>query len=1277
MSHHVYSLGYPPKDLEDIAATLIARHPLLCAVPDGVEALTFQPAEKVLTAALSWKPPTSGSPQTPDDLPKGSPFGLALLPQQDKTVHLHVLLRLYAFDAHAMSIFYADLSDLLTGRKLPPAPAPALAMRLHPIDQAEVARAEEFWIARLDSLPPAPDLLQSLPATGPTRFIRHRRVLGAPLWQVLRSALPRYGLTASALLAAVYLECLSRLANTRALSLAMLVSRRGQDDTDVLGNFGTTLLLAVDLTGPTFRCRAQAVQTALLEAVQQSAFSAIALARRIGGAHGPQNVPFVFSSGLGSAPERGAGPRLDGPGIQQVSACLSTPQVLIDHQVHEEHGALILDFDIVEAAFLPGLPERLAEMVLSLLQRLATRPAIWGQTGDIAMLPAETRARACYNATGTPFLPGPGGLVAHLANRSGDDGLALADSDREMTGAALERESAALAATLKARGLSSSDLVAVMARRGWRQVVAVLAIARAGAAYLPIAPDWPAARVRQLLQNSRARALLCDPDSQRAIAHIDTDLPVLDVSQTLLSAPLPACAKAGLDQAQPQDLAYVIYTSGSTGTPKGVAVSHGAAANTIADIRTRWGLGPGDRVLGISGLHFDLSVFDIFGFAAWTGGLILPPPSALPDPSEWRLLIETRHVTVWNSVPALFEVFVDHLGADAAAVLGRLKLVMLSGDWVPPALVARVKALSPNTRLIALGGATEAAIWSIAHEINENGALPGWTSVPYGSPLRAQGIDILDNRLAPLPDGAAGEIHIYGAGLAEGYHRDTARTDEAFVTHPDTGVRYYRSGDIGRFRDGVVEFMGRRDGQVKLRGNRIELGEIEAALEAQPGIRRAACMVLSPKGGSQMLVAAAVGTGMPEPRLKALAALLPSAMVPQHLALVSELPLTANGKLDRKALLHYLSNQFCAIRPSKGYRSLPTTKEAKDLAALWQQVGAHEPRDGSDDFFEVGGNSLAALRLCNLVNSRFGTSLTPAQLFRDSQFAAQLGRLTGQDPASIAQDAPALRRLRDGALPLCLIHPVGGSTACYAPLVSALVGDLDVQTLEAGEGPGIGADFEALVTEYAALLTASIPGDKQIVLGGWSMGATLALSLAVQPIMRSRVQGLVLIDPYGPDPLIPVPKDRLAAFFQDLLGVDLLLEDLDNLPQDTADRVTAISDRLCRRGLLAPDFQGSGLTKAFDRYARLARALGTRHAPDLASLTCPTLVIEADTDLITPGLIRLPLPQGATLSRCAGTHHTIVLGNQGTTTAQQISSFLKTLNPTDNRKGRLHVKENH
>ncbi|MFD6726186.1 amino acid adenylation domain-containing protein, partial [Streptomyces sp. NPDC060131] len=504
-----------------------------------------------------------------------------------------------------------------------------------------------------------------------------------------------------------------------------------------------------------------------------------------------------------------------------------TPQVWLDCQVMHRGDTLSLSWDIREGALAHGTADAMFEAYTALVRSLSAEgeagEKAWDAPVRIPLPAAQAARRAAVNATEGPL---PDALLHEpvLARaRTTPDAIAVRTPELALSYRQLVTRATGLAQHLTASGLRAGEPVAIWMDKGWEQVVAVFGTLMAGGAYLPVDTAQPAARRDTIIGDAGVRTVL----TQSWLAELE-DLPstVSPVVVDLVgeaTADLPPAARR-----DPDDLAYVIYTSGSTGTPKGVMISHRAALNTVEDINRRFAVDERDRVLGIAGLGFDLSVYDLFGPLAVGATLVLPRSDRRGDPSHWAELVRDFGVTVWNSVPGQLHMLCDWLRSEPPTDDGSLRLALISGDWIPVALPDQARELLPGLEIVSLGGATEGSIWSIAHPIGEvDTARP---SIPYGKPLTNQTFAVLDRHLRPRPEWVPGELYIGGAGVALGYLGDGERTAQRFLTDLATGERLYRTGDLGRYLpDGTIEFLGREDAQIKIRGYRVELAEVEAA----------------------------------------------------------------------------------------------------------------------------------------------------------------------------------------------------------------------------------------------------------------------------------------------------------------------------------------------------------------------------------------------------------------------------------------------------------------
>ena len=699
-------------------------------------------------------------------------------------------------------------------------------------------RDRDYWLARIDELPAAPQLPAPLSGEDTTvpRFQRHSAQLDAQQWGALKKAANALGLTPSIVVLSAYAGTLQRWSQQPTFSLNLTLLNRlplhpqvGQ----LVGDFTSVSLLQVnDPQGQDFTTQARQLGNQLFADLEHRLFSGIQVMREIGRRRGREAaaMPVVFTSAIGLAIEPpAASQRRVGHGITQ------TPQVTLDCQVMDDANGLHIHWDVRQGVFPDGLIEDMQQAFVAELQLLAQDPAAWDHPMQVPLPAWQQRERLAANATAAPLPTGRlhDGLLAMAWERP--QALAVVDAHGSLTYAALMERALAVAAALSAAGCRAQEPVAILMPKGRDQVIAAYGVLLAGAAYLPLDSNAPAARRDRVLHSANVRHVL---GHSQALPH--TPLPEglhwHAVDQLAAATPdFPA------QDASPDDLAYVIYTSGSTGEPKGVMISHRAALNTVQDINRRFQVNAADRVLGLAQLSFDLSVYDLFGPLAVGATLVLPDPARGADPSHWAELVQRHQVTLWNSVPAQLHMLAHYLQAEPRP-LDSLRLALLSGDWIPLNLPPQLQALLPDLALVALGGATEASIWSNLHPI---GAIdPAWRSIPYGLPLANQGFRVLDSQWRDAPTWVPGDLYITGVGLAQGYLGDPALSDARFFAHPLDGQRLYRTGDRGRYLPGgELEFLGREDGQVKIRGHRVELGEIDAALLATPGVDSAVSLL--------------------------------------------------------------------------------------------------------------------------------------------------------------------------------------------------------------------------------------------------------------------------------------------------------------------------------------------------------------------------------------------------------------------------------------------------
>jgi amino acid adenylation domain-containing protein len=844
--------------------------------------------------------------------------------------------------------------------------------------------SRQYWLDSLPSLLPAPDLpLAKTPAElKQTRFVRREARLDTDTWKNLQTLASKAGLTRVNVLLAAYAEVLATWSKSKRFSLNLTFFNRLQGHPQinkVIGDFTSLVLLKVDSAHDVpFEERARRIQEQLWKDMEYRYFSGVRVLQELSrGKKGSERtlMPVIFTSNLGYENIRSESSGLSLPG-KMVYSISQTPQVWIDNQVSEDEDGLTIAWDAVEDLFPAGMLDHMFNAYLKLLKQLSQSGDAWQENPNF--LPEEQiQRRIELNSTAQPFNPETlNNLFIKQAEQQPDHTAVVTSSDR-LSYKELHCRSMKIASLLSDHGEVANTLVAVVMEKGWEQVAGVLGVLNAGAAYLPIDPALPRERLWHLLKDGEVKSVLTQSWLDRTLEWpTDVNVFCVDIQDYTRNGLTPVQVKQ-----TPDDLAYVIHTSGSTGLPKGVMIDHKGAVNTILDINKRYHLNPGDRVFALSNLNFDLSVYDIFGTLAAGATIVIPDDALRKDPGHWLSLIKEEHVTVWNSVPALMQMLVEYISGRDEYFFATLRLILLSGDWIPLDLPDNIRKRFDPADIISLGGATEASIWSILYPVNT--VDPDWISIPYGRSMSNQDFHVLNENMEPCPDWVSGELYIGGTGLAKGYWQDEEKTRASFIKDPKTGTTLYRTGDLGRFLpDGNIEFLGREDQQVKINGYRIELGEIESGLKQIQGVTDAVVVPVADHEKNRYLVGHVIAEsdyGYTDKDLKQkLGKALPGYMVPGYYLFHEAFPVTANGKIDRKKLadpanISFQKNNIDIVNPEN--------ETEQTICDIVKEMLCLETVSTRSLFSEIGATSMHFVQMQNKLNEVFAKNISVVNIF--------------------------------------------------------------------------------------------------------------------------------------------------------------------------------------------------------------------------------------------------------------------------------------------------------
>ncbi|MBU2898684.1 non-ribosomal peptide synthetase/type I polyketide synthase [Vibrio hepatarius] len=1134
-------------------------------------------------------------------------FDIHILHIEEKSHLIHIVVDLVVADGKSLNLLFQQWQSLYQNPSQV-LDTPAINITEY-MEKAKLQNSNnidadrKYWMDRLPALPDAP----KLPLAESRSDVLNQGVLTHLLSESNWRKIQHYSFTNNVLpsmtMLAIFCLVLRRWSNNSHFSLNVLHSNRPAstpDSASLVGNLSTTSMLEVDMTKElellTF---IEQVQQQMSDDLAHSQFDGqeILTEKNKLNRNFSAGMPIVFNDtiSVGKESHNTLG-TLRNFGAQ-------TPHVYLDAMlIASTCGGVNIKWTIQSDYLKPGVFDAMFQAYVDIVETLPSKN--WAQPLHIQIPNEQIKRRQGINYIQyhdvEPRTPNTLISMVNEGVKAYPDRVAIKQGSLCITYQELWNASSELASQIQNQK-DNAPLVAIVMDKGWQQVVAVLGIMLAGKAYLPIDASYPETRISALLKQGQVTTVISEQirtyDRYRVLT-------------PSLTGVVPSGFKP--DPLLPSDLAYVIFTSGSTGQPKGVMMDHQAVINTLFDIEQRIELNSRDRVLAISALNFDLSVFDLFSTLHCGACLVIPKISPAQDPESLIHTAQKEHITIWNSVPAFAQLLADSLISSGKSLLS-LRHVMMSGDWIPIALPDHLQVVAPKAKLLSLGGATEAAIWSIAYDIK--GSYSQYNSIPYGKPLKNQMFFVLDRELNPCPDWVAGELYIGGLGLSLGYWQDKAKTSAAFIIHPVSRERLYKTGDLGRYQeDGNIEFLGRNDHQVKINGYRIELGEIETTLrlflfEDNSRLQNVIVKPIKEEGVGVRLVAYIVCSQITSQDLTQLLAHarenLPAYMCPTQFISIDAIPLTPNGKIDRDALPVPEVTVSATARPPKSLME-------KKIATIWEECLKQTSIPANQSFFDLGGNSLAAVRVISQINTALKRRLTVSYLQSHDTIEQLASSLDNHESAQ--DQKPILLNPENSAYPaLFIVHPIGGHLLSYQFLAKGL----EKIALYGLSYPHIDQhtpifSVKKLAQHYVKQIK-SIQPCGPFRLAGWSFGGVVVYEMAYQLRQQGiAVEDCILIDSYVPTPLNQdLTKDEVRHhFYADLIGRFPKLVDTES-PNISSDNSLChqLSDTFSRLEI-SQDMSADSIQQLLDVYRRNLSAMLSYKAPELLSV--PVTLIKAD-----------------------------------------------------------------
>lgn len=1077
---------------------------------------------------------------------QGQHYHIEITHTSDKRAILHFVFDIRLMDMLSVNILLDEWSKLYENDQHP---LPSLQTSF--FDYLDHLKADhqskaceqhwDYWYNRIKTLPASPQLPIPKESSLPLSMQRKTAFLSQKTLDRLKQIAVAYQTTPSVILLVLYGITLDIWSQQGKMTINVMLDHRQKysDDIDhLIGPFNNTVLIPIDIhhNATSFCQLLTAVQDDLWTAIEHAMVSGTQIIRAYNKHHqiySGASMPVVFSSAFSNnSPLSALG--------ELTYTHLQTPFVTIDNHVGDFNGELRVDWDYLENYFYEGFIEAAFSGYIDLIESMTQDLTTFEQHYPNIKLPvhelAEPKVAPCtdLNLLFSSFLK---------AANTQPNNMAIQQGLVQITYGELLELSQHIASTIMQLSLKPGACIAIMLPKSHLQVASVLSTLISGHIYLPIDPDQPAARIHKILDIAEASALITSMTYTTLVQSRPQILYIESIDFSMSPPPLT------IKMTNTQDPAYLIFTSGTTGEPKGVVMSHASAWNTIAAINHKIKLQSTDKLLAVSNISFDLSIYDLFGPLS-IGACMVIPTHASFDPSSIAEILETQAITIWNSVPLLLKLVAQYVENNRLSALNTLRHCILSGDVVPPTLIQKLSQMSPSTTIYALGGATEAAIWSIYYDCAHK---PRYThKIPYGKALPGQRVTIRNTHLNLLPVWAVGEIYISGLGLARHYINNAHETKQRFIHCPVTQERLYKTGDMGcLLPDGNIEFLGRLDDQIKINGNRVELGEIESCIRLFPSIVHTVVLLDKERNRLLAFIETTAKQDITNPLTHFLKTQLPDYMVPHQIIELNQFPLTSNGKIDKKALLETDIIQQPALSPVSVDGDQTVIQR---IYQAWQKVLNQSALSDSVDFYSQGGDSLKSIELFIILQNVFKKTFPLHQLFAQPTIMGMAHYLQSLD-----QPLTSLALLSQKVIPsepIFCFHPIGGSVTCYLELARHLEGETTLYGISQTKDDH--HRFNGMVTQYVQIILEQHSHLPSYTLLGWSMGGMLAIE-AAQQLTNSHGKSVRLI---LLDPAYPTNQE-----VKDVVSLQLIDEFLGLLSPNSQTNIVSLRQTLCAKFL--------------------------------------------------------------------------------------------------------------